>query len=232
MRQHYPGTPAIFKETPDRAYARPGREQKGRGMAVAFDEVRFPENIAYGAAGGPSYSTTVTLLQSGQEKRNINWSAARHRYEVAHAIKNQAQLDDLLAFFHARKGRGTGFRLKDWADYRAEGEILGEGDGETTVFQLVKSYTSGTQTTTRTIAKPVAGSVSIYVDDVLQSGGVSVDYATGAVTFDAAPAGEAVITADFEFDVPVRFDTDVMQTRLDETGLYSWGKIELVEVRV
>jgi uncharacterized protein (TIGR02217 family) len=38
-----------------------------------FHEVRFPDNIAYGATGGPEFATTVVATGSGHEKRNVNW---------------------------------------------------------------------------------------------------------------------------------------------------------------
>ncbi len=201
-------------------------------MPHAFEETRFPETISYGAKGGPEYATTVNMLKNGHEMRNSNWSASRNRYEVSQAITSQAQLDTLLGFFHARKGRATGFRLKDWADYRAVGQVIGTGDANRRVFQLVKTYTSGSQTTTRSITKPVSGAVDIYVDSVLQVSGVTVDTTTGQITFDTAPADGATIAADFEFDVPVRFDTDQLHSSLDKEGLYSWGPVELVEIKV
>ena len=35
---------------------------------------RFPDDIAYGAQGGPMYSTDVVATASGYEKRNQNWA--------------------------------------------------------------------------------------------------------------------------------------------------------------
>jgi uncharacterized protein (TIGR02217 family) len=44
-----------------------------------FHEGRIPDNIAYGATGGPEFATTVVATGSGHEKRNVNWSEARGR---------------------------------------------------------------------------------------------------------------------------------------------------------
>jgi hypothetical protein len=63
------------------------------------------------------------------EQRNINWSSARGRWDVASGLKKQTQLDTLIAFFRARKGRAHGFRFKDWTDYKATGQAIGTGDG-------------------------------------------------------------------------------------------------------
>ncbi len=175
---------------------------------MSFVETRFPTDISYGSSGGPEYATDIVTTLSGHEKRNVNWLASRARYNVAHGVKTQTQLDALIAFFRARKGRAYGFRFKDWADYRGVNEWLGEGDGATNQLQIVKQYSDGGVSELRQIKKPVVDSVQLYVDGVALSGGVSVDTATGMVTLDAAPSSGAIITADFEFDVPVRFDTD------------------------
>lgn len=200
---------------------------------MAFSEVRFPVDIAYGATGCPEYSTDVVITQSGYEQRNANWSQARARYNVAHGVKTQAQLDILVAFFRARKGKADGFRFKDWTDYNASAQPIGTGNGTTTAFQLVKTYSSGATTETRTLTKPVTGTLKIYFNAVLQSTSLySVNTATGIVTFTSAPTAGVAITADFEFDVPVRFDTDRLAVTLDTYGSFSWSEIPLLEVRV
>ncbi|MBY0408102.1 MAG: DUF2460 domain-containing protein [Rickettsiales bacterium] len=199
---------------------------------MAFIEVRFPADIAYGATGGPEFSTEVVVTHGGYEQRNINWSQARAKYNVAHGVKTQAQLDALIAFFRARKGRADGFRFKDWTDYKVSGQALGSGDGTRKIFQLVKTYASGGSSDTRTITKPVAGTVKLYLAGVLQSvGAYALALDTGVVTFTAAPGSGVAVTADFEFDVPVRFDTDRLAASIDAYGSHSWNDIPLVEVR-
>lgn len=199
---------------------------------MGFVEDRFPPDISYGSSGGPEYATDIVISGSGHEQRNIHWSQARARYNVAHGVKTKAQLNALIAFFRARKGRAYGFRFKDWTDYQATEQALGTGDGSTTQFQLVKHYLSGGVDEVRTITKPVNGTANIYKDSVLQTTGVSVAHSTGMVTFTAAPANGVSITADFEFDVPVRFDTDRLSAALESYGVHSWLDIPLIEVRV
>ncbi|MCE2926464.1 MAG: DUF2460 domain-containing protein [Rickettsiales bacterium] len=200
---------------------------------MAFVEVRFPADIAFGSAGGPEYNTDIVITQGGYEQRNINWSQARARYNVAHGVKTQAQLDELIAFFRARKGRADGFRFKDWTDYRVTGQSLGSGNGTKTQFQLVKSYISGSVTESRTINKPVAGTVVVYLNGVVQNPSTySLNTTTGMITFNTAPANGVAVMADFEFDVPVRFDTDRLSATIDTYASHSWSDIPLVEVRV
>ena len=125
---------------------------------------------------------------AGHEKRNVNWSEARGRWDVASGLKKQAQIDELIAFFRARRGKAYGFRFKDWTDYKATGQLLGTGDDALTQFQLVKHYPSGSVIEVRTITKPVAGTVKVYLDGVEQLSGWSVDTTTGLVTFSVPPA--------------------------------------------
>ncbi|MFN3273438.1 MAG: TIGR02217 family protein, partial [Paracoccus sp. (in: a-proteobacteria)] len=143
-------------------------------------------------------------------------------------------------FFEARNGRLHSFRFKDWGDHKSclpsgtpspNDQAIGTGDGRTTAFQLVKHYASGAQSWTRAIAKPVTGTVRIALGGIEQLSGWSVDTATGVVTFSAAPGSGLAITAGFEFDVPVRFDTDVLDVTLDLERLGSITSIPLLELR-
>ncbi|MFO1152744.1 MAG: DUF2460 domain-containing protein [Rhodospirillales bacterium] len=197
----------------------------------SFHEVQFPPDIAYGAAGGPEYATAIATTAAGYEARNINWSAPRGRWNVAHGLKSRDQVAALIAFFRARKGRGYGFRFKDWTDFQAQNQIIGTGNGTNKVFQLAKTYTSGPVAETRAITKPVAGTVTISRDGDPQPGGWSVDTTTGLVTFNVAPAPDEIVSADFEFDVPVRFDTDHMDISIETYGLAQWAQIPIVEIR-
>jgi len=198
---------------------------------MSFVEAQFPADISYGSSGGPEYSTDVVMTYGGHEQRNINWSQARARFNVAHGVKTKAQLDALIAFFRARKGRAIGFRFKDWTDYKASGQMLGTGNGALTQFQLVKTYASGATEELRIITKPVNGTIKIYLNGALQSTGYTVNFTTGLVIFNSAPANGAVVTVDYEFDVPVRFDTDRLSATLDAYGVHSWLDIPLIEVR-
>ncbi|SLN50898.1 hypothetical protein PSA7680_02634 [Pseudoruegeria aquimaris] len=207
---------------------------------MAFHEVRFPDDISRGARGGPERRTQIVELASGDEERNASWASSRRRYDVAYGIRRADDLAAVVAFFEARNGRLYGFRFKDWADFKsclpsqtpsATNQVIGTGDGTTTAFQLVKAYASGAQTWTRAITKPVAGSVTVAIDGVEQATGWSIDTTTGLVTFDTAPASGAAITVGFEFDVPVRFDTDTLDVTLDIERLGSITSIPLLEIR-
>ena len=207
---------------------------------MAFHEVRFPDNISRGARGGPERRTQIVEMASGDEERNGSWADSRRRYDASYGIRKSDDLAAVTSFFEARRGRLYGFRWKDWADYKsslpsvniaAVDQPIGIGTGAATAFQLVKLYTSGAQSWTRTITKPVAGTVAVALNGVTQITGWTVNTTTGVVTFAAAPAPGVAITAGFEFDVPVRFDTETLDVTLDFERLGSITSIPLIEVR-
>ena len=207
---------------------------------MAFHEVRFPDNISRGARGGPERRTQIVEMASGDEERNGSWADSRRRFDASYGIRKADDLAAVTAFFEARRGRLYGFRWKDWADYKsalpsaspaATDQTIGIGTGASTTFQLKKLYTSGAQSWIRTITKPVTGTIALALNGVTQITGWTVNTATGVVTFAAAPAASVAITAGFEFDVPVRFDTDTLDVTLDFERLGSITSIPLIEVR-
>ncbi|MGM0583808.1 MAG: phage distal tail protein, Rcc01695 family [Pseudomonadota bacterium] len=207
---------------------------------MAFHDVRFPDDISRGARGGPERRTQIVTLASGDEERNASWTDSRRRYDAAYGIRRADDLAAVVAFFEARNARLHAFRWKDWGDYRSglpsapispTDQLLGTGDGVATEFQLVKRYSSGAQSWTRTITKPVAGTVRVALDGAEPDGGWSVDALTGVVALDAPPAAGVAVTAGFEFDVPVRFDADRLDVTHDLERLGSIASIPLIEVR-
>ncbi len=208
---------------------------------IAFHEVRFPTAIAFGASGGPERKTDIVALGSGHEERNSRWADSRRRYNAGYGVKSLDDLHAVIAFFEERRGRLYGFRWKDRADWKscapnatpaAGDQVIGTGDGETTAFQLVKTYGAEHAPWTRTIAKPVAGSILVAVDGVPLSEGWSCDDTTGLVTFSAAPEEGAAITAGYQFDVPVRFDSDTLEINLSHFTAGDIPAVPLVEIRL
>ncbi len=197
----------------------------------AFHDVVFPESIAYGATGGPEFTTQVTMGVNGYEQRLVRWQQPKLRYNIRTGVQTAEHMRELLDFFRARMGRAFGFRFHDWMDDRATGAFLGEGDGETTRFQLRKYYQSGNALHTRDIRLPITETVAIYADGVLLTAGYQVSGLTGEVSFTAAPAHGVVLSADFHFHVPVRFDVDRLEMTLVHYQRYQWQKMELVEIR-
>jgi uncharacterized protein (TIGR02217 family) len=206
-------------------------------MATPFAEVQFPVNISYGAVGGPGFHTTILTLASGFERRNIDWSLARGTWDLSQGLKTQQELDQLLDFFYARFGRAIGFRFKDWSDYRSSlpGEnlqTLGVTGGGVTEFQITKTYGDAGGSYVRPILKPVAGTFMLYVNNE-PSADFTIDTTTGLVTpgSDLTSDGGLTLTYYCEFDVPVRFDTDQMKTKITDYNVFDWEQITIIELR-
>lgn len=214
-----PPTPTISGEEPD---------------MNAFDDVLFPLALGRDAAVSPEFSTSVAVTASGHERRNALWADARLRFDVGPGIRSEAELGELIAFFRARHGPATGFRLRDPFDFSSNGmtgapgaadQLLGTGDGLAASFQLVKHY--GEQR--RTITRPEAGSILVSVGGIAVTGWSHAGQ--GRIVFDAAPSAGAEVRAGFRFDVPVRFAED----RLDVSGVnFAAGEapsVPLIEIR-
>jgi uncharacterized protein (TIGR02217 family) len=188
---------------------------------MAFDEVSFPEEISYGSRRGPGFQTFILELDSNAEERVSRQSQPRHRFDARYGIRDYDDLATANTFFIARRGAARGFRFKDPLDntsaangrdtptYLDQDTSPSAGDDSTVDFQLIKTYTSGAIAATRTIEKPVSGTVVIAFDGVEQTSGWSVNTATGIVTFSVAPTAGVDITAGFEFEVPCRFGREI-----------------------
>ena len=209
---------------------------------MAFHEVRFPANLSFGSLGGPERRTEIVTLANGHEERNTPWAQSRRRYDAGLGLRSLDDVEALIAFFEARQGMLHGFRWKDWADWKscpasrvvsALDQSLGHGDGRGRVFQLAKTYRSGAQAARRVIGKPVAGSVRVAVGGVELPEGVGweVDVNTGLITLADAPAAAAEVRAGFEFDVPVRFDTDLIQVSVASFQAGDVPRVPVIEVR-
>jgi uncharacterized protein (TIGR02217 family) len=200
-----------------------------------IDSPRFPDEIAYGARGGPRYSTSIVRTLDGTETRNQNWAYPLAQYEVGLVHRGRALTEQLFAFFRTvAQGRTNTFRFRDPLPGEAEGidEVLGIGDGTKTTFRLVKCYRSSSLTSPRRITKPVAGSVQVAVHGApVDPASVTVDTVQGLVSLPAPDAG-AVVTATFQFDVPVRFDSDTLRLARVAPDVWSWEQVTLVEERL
>jgi len=208
-----------------------------------FHEVRFPASLSFGSIGGPERRTDIVTLANGFEERNTPWAHSRRRYDAGLGMRSLEDVEKLIAFFEARRGQIYGFRWKDWSDYKSgkataeiafDDQVIALGDGHTTDFQVAKTYQSGAFSYLRPITKPVEGSVRIGLeqDEMREGVDYAVDDTTGIVSFVHAPVEGTTISAGFEFDVPVRFDTDRIQTSVASFQAGTVPNVPIVEVRV
>lgn len=210
---------------------------------MQFHDVRFPAKLSFGSVGGPERRTDVVAISNGFEERNAPWAHSRRRYDAGVGMRSLDDVEVMIAFFEARFGQLYAFRWKDWTDFRsckpslditALDQSLGEGDGAQVEYQITKTYQSGGHSYVRPISKPVVATLKVAVGavEVLEGTDYTVDPATGVIRFVTPPAAGVAVTAGFEFDVPVRFDTSSVQTSVASFQAGEIPTVPIIEVRV
>ena len=210
---------------------------------ASFHDLRFPLAVSFGATGGPERRNEIIALTSGQEKRNARLSQSRHYYDAGTGLRSLDDLHEVVAFFEARRGSLHAFRFRDPFDMKscrpgeapsAQDQLLGVGDGTTDRFRLVKVYGTGDDAYRRLVMKPLLPSLRVAVGGIEQfsPAGFAFDEATGEIVFQAAPGDGLPVTAGYEFDVPVRFDTERIAVSLKAFKAGQIPSIPLVEVQL
>ncbi len=215
---------------------------------IDFAEVRLELGYDYGCVGGPGFKTEIIEVADSSESRNSTLVLPKGRWQlgerlIADSAVNQLSEVSYLVEFHAlRQGAKQGFRYKDWADFKAAAQDIATGDGVKTQFQLRKAYLAGNAVTYRPIQKPVVGTVDLFVDGVnvgnTPNHGWVVNHETGVLSNLTPLANGAKLTASFEFDVPVWFETDAISLTLQaydpDSGdnIYQLGSVFVVEGQI
>jgi len=212
---------------------------------ASFHDVLFPTAVSFGATGGPERRNEIVALTSGREKRNARFSQSRHRYDAGTGVRSLDDLHDVLAFFEARRGSLHAFRFRDPFDGKscrpgampsAVDQSIAVGDGTANRFGLVKVYGTGDDAYRRPIMKPVVSTLRVAVNGVELSApeAFTFDDATGEIVFAAgfAPGDGLAVTCGYEFDVPVRFDTERIEISLKAFKAGQIPSIPLVEVQL
>ena len=183
---------------------------------AAFAEVRIDDNlIIYKTSGGPKFNTSVVIVNSGVESRNVIWSFPLGKWELGERDMMPTDFSIMKNFFNARYGKAQGFRAKIWEDYKDDGQgVLLPIVGSTTTLQMYKNYPSGPTSGQRKIVKPIASpAIKVFRDagaglgPVLDAG-AAVNTTTGVVT---PTLMTGTLTWTGQFDWPVRFDVDQMR---------------------
>lgn len=193
---------------------------------MSFIDVRLNDKVDIGFAGGPEWRTLVVQMSSGRNRRRQEWAMPHHKYTVDYTTLDPTVQNDILAAFIACRGQMHTFALKDWNDYRARGQVIGQGNGAATPMQLAKAYAFGPASYVRPITLPVERTVRVY------QGGLQVpcdvDRLTGLVTPHAPWQAGQEITADFDFNVRVRFSSDYFAFTRD-SHVSAHTTVELIE---
>jgi len=212
---------------------------------ASFHDIPFPPGVAFGATGGPERRNEIVALTSGREKRNARLAHSRHHYDAGTGVRSLDDLHEIVAFFEARRGSLHAFRFRDPFDMKScrpnetpspHDQLLGLGDGSKSRFALVKTYGAGSDAYRRRIAKPVGGSLRVAISGIEKTmpGQFQFDATTAEVVFAAGsiPTAGTSVTAGYEFDVPVRFDSERLVVGLKAFKAGQIPSIPLVEVQL
>jgi uncharacterized protein (TIGR02217 family) len=188
-----------------------------------FDYVLFPLSVD-DFVGTVEYLTTVIPRGNGGEQRIARWDDGLPRFDAALGVRSLNDLRTLVKFHGRRKGKARGFMVRNLLNYEVTGEesgegVFGTGDGVETEFQLKQSTTDYVEadpvygetgnTETRTIYLPEPDTVTIFADgEEVEEDDYTINYKTGVVTFDTAPADGVVLEWTGRFYEPVRFVED------------------------
>jgi uncharacterized protein (TIGR02217 family) len=196
-----------------------------------FVEARFPEPYAERSSIGPGVNAVVINSDSGEMERVTHVTEPKVSFIISKEYRNKLDMETILHFFLCRKGRLSGFRMKDITDFQCLDEhVIGTGNGVLTTFQLIKNYISGAFVQQRNITKPVVSTCVVYINSVAASPQPTINPATGVVTFATPPTGTISWTG--TYDVPTRFDSDILSISIpsgfDFYDIESIGFIEIM----
>jgi len=174
---------------------------------MPFLEARLSDSVTRGSRGGPTMpARTKTYAASGRLQQNFTGSTRLHKYDYGQALRRKADFEEVLACYHVVMGAPyTGFRHKDWGDYRllaTNSAVLSLGSG---TWQIRRKYTFGGVTVNRAIIKPNTDCRFYSAGNVLLV--ATLDTTTGIGTVTGTPS--YVLGT---FDVPVTFVDDSMET--------------------
>ena len=200
---------------------------------ISFVDERFPDCVSFGSTGGPGFKTSIFEVDSGLVSTSPQWNRIRAKYNANFDHVPPADIESVENFFYGVKGRGIGFRYKDWSDYTISNQNFLVGDGTTTSFQLFKRYMSGGSIFDRIIKKPRQNTFSFTLNGVplIENTDYFVGDGSGTVNFITAPPANSIGTiVQGEFDVPVRFDTDKLDVTYSDFRQLSISSLPMVEV--
>lgn len=193
-----------------------------------FYDIVFPESISIKSSYIIEYNTIINKSKNGSELRISNYDYPLLSYNVINDLKTKRELEEIINFFKLVKGRAYGFKFKDWLDYKAINQNIAIANGEQTEFQLIKTYNINNKIQIRKITKPANVSIFINQQNITQN--ININYNNGIITFNTPPQKDAIITATFDFYVPVRFDNDKIEIIMKNEKVGEIKDLKIVEL--
>lgn len=180
---------------------------------------------------------------SGMETRIADWSIPRYTWELTYSALRQgvligtwAEYAQLQGFFEQMLGSFYSFLYQDADDNAVVGQTILTGDGVTTTFQLVRTFGGATMPV---LAPNLGVTPVVKLNGVTQPGGNysitlwnTVNAAgPGKLIFVSPPGNGVVITADFSYYFPVRFDDDTLTFEKFLSNVYELKKMTFTSLK-
>lgn len=191
--------------------------------------------LAWNVMKTPQWQTRVQTATSGAEIRAAYMTSPIWKwtltFDVLRADAANLELQNLVGFYNARRGRFDSFLYTDPTDNAVSGQQFGTGDGTTKAFQLNRDYGAGGFTANENVYD-LNGAPAISVAGVLKT--VTTDYtvsSSGLVTFVTAPANGAALTWSGNYYWRVRFDADAQGFNNFASQLWEAKSVSFVTAR-
>jgi len=193
--------------------------------------------LEYPVVRTPVFRTLLQESASGSETRVTLQSYPRWKWTLSfNFLRDDAnnEFRTLVSFFLARKGAFDSFLFTDVDDMAVTGQLIGRGDGHSTLFPLVRSF----QGFDEPVLAPNA-ITRLKVAGVTKTQGTDYSFGTwengiigsGLVGFATAPASGANITVDFSYYWPVRFVADQYDFSKFMDRLWEQKKLDIVSLK-
>jgi len=149
-----------------------------------FIDVYAPEGMpSFPCYSGPRFSHRIVVVDSGDEQVTPRWTYPLQQYTMPSCVRDYPMYCAVRDHWYVTEGPGKTWPFSDPLDHASVdhlfdgGETVADiseldqeiavGDGFSTEFQLIKTYTRGGYSKTRKIVLPIPNSVTAAVDGVL-----------------------------------------------------------------
>ena len=175
--------------------------------------------LSYPVVRTPGFKTIEHVSVSGVSTTQSPQAFARYDYdlpfEFLQSSSGHTDLQTLMSFFQAAKGKAGVFHFSDPDDKSVTDQAIGTGDGVTTDFGLVRTMGSVDDP----IQDAIASGLVVKVNGVTQSLGTDYSLLTtsqygtiyGVRFAGGSIPGIAPVTATFNYNWLCRFNTDAAE---------------------
>jgi uncharacterized protein (TIGR02217 family) len=188
-----------------------------------FHNVKLPDFIAIHAVGGPVFATSCITTGSGRESRMLDHDHGLQQYIISDCRLSRVEFEEFNSFFRGRRGQQYSFRMRDYADYEIKNQKITRLDESDIVLEIYKEYPDALNPYRRRITM-------LDQDSVLVNMPAEVDCDRGLIILPDVLAPSQALCLSANFDIAVRFTSDVLKYHTHIDGSIIIDEIKLIEV--